>query len=88
MFQTVDKKIENALTPIEEVIARDVSGSAFGFPSYTVSELPSITKNMVAFATDGRKQGDSSGNGTGVPVWFDEDSQTWVTFYNNQQVRD
>lgn len=41
-------------------------------PSYTVNDLPSgQLEGSVAYATDGRKAGESFGNGTGVLVFYD-----------------
>lgn len=53
--------------------------------SYTVATLPTATPDhTIAFATNGRRAGEASGLGTGVPVWFD--GTVWRTFYDNTQV--
>ena len=43
-------------------------------PNYTVATLPSVnatSPGRQAFATDGLKVGETTGNGTGVPVYDD-----------------
>jgi hypothetical protein len=56
--------------------------------SDTVANLAALTSvpfGAISVATNGRKQGQSAGNGTGVPVWFD--GTIWRTFYDNSQVQ-
>lgn len=40
-------------------------------PTFTVAGLPTGGVVRVAFATNGRKNGETAGNGTGVLVFFD-----------------
>lgn len=68
---------------------QDVTGKAYAFPSFTVANLPTSTNLVgftVAFATDGRKSGETAGNGTGTPVWFNTNTNEWLTFYDNSVV--
>ena len=46
----------------------------------TLAELPvsGVQNGAQAFATDGRKSGEGAGDGTGLAVWFDEASATWI----------
>ena len=54
-------------------------------PSYTVANLPAAgTSGRVAYASDGLKDGESSGNGTGVPVY--DDGSNWISFDNSSVV--
>lgn len=56
-------------------------------PSYTVAGLPSTTTYGVgseAFASNGRRAGESSGAGSGCPVW--SDGTNWRTYYDNSIV--
>lgn len=39
---------------------------------------PACHSGAQAFCSDGRKTGETAGNGTGVPVWYDEASATWI----------
>jgi hypothetical protein len=39
-------------------------------PGYTVATLPSGSEGQQTYATNGRKVGEGSGSGTGVPVYF------------------
>lgn len=66
---------------------KPISNSTYGFQSYTVAELPTdLSGFMVAFASNGRKSGEPSGSGTGVPVYYDVSSNKWLTFYANLEV--
>lgn len=68
---------------------KEATSIAFAFPAYTVATLPTpvtqVNSFMVAFATDGRKDGDGA-NGSGVPVWYDSSQGKWLDFHNNQEV--
>jgi hypothetical protein len=48
---------------------------------YNVSALPSTAAGSIAYAANGLKDSESTGNGTGIPVWYDGSS--WRTFYDN-----
>ncbi|MEF8880691.1 MAG: hypothetical protein V5A72_02590 [Candidatus Nanohaloarchaea archaeon] len=55
------------------------------FPNYTVSGLPSAgDAGRIAFATDGLKDGESSGSGTGVLVY--DDGSNWISCDNSSVV--
>ena len=61
--------------------------SLAGFPLvYTVAGLPASARTgTIAFASNGRKSGESAGHGTGVAVYWDT-SGAWYTFYGNTAV--
>ena len=50
--------------------------------SRTTAQLPTqgVRNGAVAWAEDGRKAGEGASSGTGVPVYFDEMSGSWVSF--------
>ena len=53
--------------------------------SYPVAELPGTAQvGTQTFAANGRKSGETAGNGTGVPVWWD--GAHWRTHYDNSVV--
>lgn len=54
--------------------------------SYVVAALPTvgISAGAIAYATNGRKAGESEGAGTGVPAWYD--GTNWKTYYDNTTV--
>lgn len=55
--------------------------------SVAVASLPAAATvgfGTIHFATNGRKAGEGSGAGTGVPVW--SDGTSWRTFYDNAAV--
>lgn len=54
-------------------------------PAYTVSLLPTGIVGMLAYATNGRKVGEGSGSGTGVPVYFS--ASHWRVFSTDAQVQ-
>lgn len=50
-------------------------------PSYTVAALPATAATgQFAWASNGRKIGEGSGSGTGVPVYFNGATSQWFTF--------
>jgi hypothetical protein len=51
-----------------------------GLKQYTVSTLPVGSEGMAAYTTDGRKVGEVSGAGSGVPVYFS--NGLWRVPYN------
>ncbi len=53
-----------------------------------VSTLPAsgLRDGARAFATDGRKQGEASDEGTGVPVYYDETSASWRVYSDDTEV--
>lgn len=54
---------------------------------YTVATLPAAPgAGAVAFATDGLKDGETTGNGTGVPVCFD--GTIWCRTSDDTEVED
>ena len=54
---------------------------------FTVAQLPSGQRDgSLAFAIDGRRPGEGAGNGTGLPVWYDEANTRWSTMYDNSAV--
>jgi trimeric autotransporter adhesin len=48
--------------------------------SYTVAGLPAAGVGKTAYASNGRRAGEGSGAGTGIPVW--SDATTWRTYYD------
>lgn len=50
------------------------------FPSYTVAalQLISVETGSLAWASDGLKAGETAGNGTGIPCYFD--GSNWYRF--------
>lgn len=67
---TDTKKLQGSGVVIND--ADQVSGVAtMTLDSYTVSGLPTGAAGMIAFASNGRKNGEGGGAGTGVLVFFD-----------------
>ena len=54
----------------------------------TKAALPTagVHDDARAFASDGRKDAEGAGAGTGVPVWFNEADKTWRTFTTGAEV--
>lgn len=52
------------------------------------ADLPTstATNGQPAFVTNGRKGGEGSGAGTGVPVYFNTATGTWLTYSGNTAV--
>ena len=75
------------LTDIENRLA---NRSAHSFHKTAFSALRHRADGMrsfaVAFVTDGRKDGESAGRGTGVPVWYNPNTDQWLRFSDNEAV--
>lgn len=88
MFEELDKnrgyidEVEN-----KQKTVADNSGATFGFSIITdFASLPTVDVFTLAFVTDGRKTGEPSTGGTGVPAYYDPISNKWLTFSNDQEV--
>ncbi|HET6183219.1 MAG TPA: hypothetical protein VFA03_06445 [Acetobacteraceae bacterium] len=55
-----------------------VAGGTLALPSYRVAALPSATPGALAYASDGRKNGEPPGAGSGVLVWGTGGGQ-WIS---------
>lgn len=62
----------------------DTTVAAYTMPTYTVASLPAGSAGNLAFATDGRKNGESFGNGSGVMVFHD--GTDWIASDSGQTV--
>ncbi|TXH53507.1 MAG: hypothetical protein E6Q97_13100 [Desulfurellales bacterium] len=63
--------VVGAAIVLSQTAAR-ISGSVpFGLPSYTVAGLPTGAAGDIAYASNGRKNGEGAGSGTGVLVFKD-----------------
>lgn len=56
---------------VETVLAEFENGMFNFFTSFTVANLPAGAAKKIAFATNGRKNGEGAGSGTGVLVFHD-----------------
>jgi hypothetical protein len=66
-----------------QIITAAVAGGNY-LGAFTVALLPAApSTGSTAFATNGRKIGEGSGSGTGVPVYF---HSSWRTFSSDQPV--
>lgn len=63
---------------------RGVDGVNAGISSYLVSGLPVGSAGTLAYATNGRKIGEGSGVGTGVPVYYS--AGAWRVFATDAPV--
>lgn len=61
---------------------KNVSGITYSFVSCTLSQAQSFSASNgeLRFITDARKSGETAGNGTGLPAFYDEGSLSWVDF--------
>lgn len=90
-FNRLKKQLEltsNLATEQKRKTERSMIG--WSFNNYELSEAPLAADGMtgyaVAFITDGRKQGEGAGNGTGIPAYYDPDTDTWLKFSTDTAV--
>lgn len=81
IFNYLDNKvdpIDERIKQLEELIKNRFEAKTF--TSYLVADLPTPVGFQVAYATNGRKSGEGAGLGTGVPVWYDVNSASWLKY--------
>ncbi len=62
----------------------------WSFNNYELADAPLAADGMTGFAvaviTDGRKQGEGAGNGTGILSYYNPDTDTWLNFRDDTAV--
>lgn len=77
----------NLLAAIQQTLKAGIAIQPV-LPSYTVANLPTKgATGQFAWASNGRKASEGVGAGTGVPVYFNPATSTWLDFYSNAQVQ-
>lgn len=85
-----------AVTPAELITLTGVVAAHQGDPLYAsansatvavLAQTPGSVPGAEMFATDGRKVGEGIGAGTGVPVYWDPSSTSWLVFSDDTQVQ-
>lgn len=90
-FNRLKKEIQANVTLTQEQ-KRKTERSMIGwsFNNYALADAPLAADGMtgyaVAFITDGRKQGEGAGNGTGIPAYYDFATDTWLKFSTDTAV--
>lgn len=90
-FNRLKKQLENNVTLTQEQ-KRKTERSMIGwsFNNFLLSEAPLAAQGMtgyaVAFITDGRKQGESANNGTGILAYYNPATDTWLNFRDDTAV--
>jgi hypothetical protein len=83
--------LQNLVTSIG-VIAKQLSNgitTTNALTGYAVASLPATAATgALAWASNGRKPGEGSGSGTGVPVFYNPATATWFSFLSGAQVTD
>lgn len=88
IFNYLDNKVdplEERVKQLEELLKNRFESRTR--PVYTVATLPTVTSLQTAFASDGRKNGEGLGSGTGTMVHYDTDSGEWLNDYDNSIVQ-
>lgn len=68
------------MNPIDERAAQVLSTNDQLTGTLASLPLSGVENGARAFATNGRKDGEGAGVGTGIPVWYDETSALWRTY--------
>lgn len=83
-IQTLTRRVTN----LEQ--RSEITGETFSFPMSTLAGAPLAADGMNAFAvrfiTDGRKSGETAGNGTGIPAYYNPATNNWRRFYDDAAV--
>lgn len=90
-FNRLKKQLEltsNLATEQKRKTERSMIG--WSFNNYALADAPLAADGMtgyaVAFITDGRKQGEGAGNGTGIPAYYSPATDTWLKFSTDTAV--
>lgn len=86
LFDMQDAKIEALKTNLNERTNDNFASSfAYSFVDMTLAEATTFgtVPRRMYFITNARKSGETAGNGTGLPAFYDEDSASWVDFAGN-----
>ena len=61
--------------------------TAYQFPSYAYDDLPSdLIESENAWVTNGRKDGEEAGEGTGVIAFYNPTTNTWLKLSTETEV--
>lgn len=89
LYKKQKREIEEVKSDVTKLSkSSEVSSFAYGFVSSTLAEAIASNPStfQVRFITNGRKSGETAGNGTGVPAYYDSNSSSWLNFYDNGTV--
>jgi len=84
-IQTQLNLVANLVTQLQGATNEILGGSGLAIPNYLVASLPVGIEGQLAYALDGRKIGEGSGAGTGVPVFYS--NGFWRTYSTNNPVQ-
>ncbi len=92
MWMSLQAQIDNLR--VDVAAARKLSEraeTAGGIGTSTLNDAPLVADGGVRngdllFITNGRKTGEGAGSGTGIPAYYDANSNTWRRFYDDATV--
>lgn len=90
-FNRLKKQLEvTSKLATEQKRKTERSMIGWSFNGYLLSDAPLIADGMTGFAvaiiTDGRKEGEGAGLGTGIPAYYDFATDTWLKFSTDTAV--
>ena len=73
-----------------QTLLSEIAGVTSTFEIMTLADAPLAADGMLAyevrFISDGRKQGEGAGNGTGVPAYYDPAQDAWLRLSDDTAV--
>ena len=63
-------EVTQQVATLQATVNQLLGNAGIQLPAYATALLPTGIAGQMAYATDGRKTGETAGNGTGVPVYF------------------
>ena len=82
-IQSLKRQIQDTRQRVNRLDRREAFSAAQAMIPYTFSNLPaadSSRETWTVYVTDGRKQGETSGNGTGCPAYCSQDPASPGTY--------
>lgn len=90
LFKSIKADLEEQKRQIKDIQKELANREAESVPKVAYSDLPYASDGMNSFAlryvTNGRKQGEGAGNGTGVPAYYDSTSDAWLRMSDDTAV--
>lgn len=90
MWRKLSLQLQRQQVDLQDTAGNDVSGVAFQFPVSALADAPLAADGMTSYAcrfiSDGRKTGEGAAAGTGVPAYYDPDTDSWLLFRDDSAV--
>lgn len=90
-YQVLQEQLNAVQLRLSRSAPNDRAETAGGFPQSTLANAPlaaslRVRAGDVLFITNGRKSGETAGNGTGIPAYYNAVTDSWLRFSDDGAV--